>query len=353
MGRPVSGGRCSPQSVVRAPQPSCGPARGVAQVLGEELQVPARVACVAHAAPSVAAGDAGSARQPRGRGVEVTGGVRGVVARRRARHDDREARVLGELAPRRELAEDLAVLRPRLRGEARRALRPCARGVRVVEAEPSDREDGLRRALPQPHAERVALAAGRRGVERDGDGLLGDEPRAERVDERLGRERGRALGRRHVDVHLAPVLVDAARGQQRGRVAAARAQLVLARAARPKAARRAPSARGARATAAPLAAAAGRLRGGELARAQRVGGLVRARAPSKSAATSAGASSGATRWRSAVHWPEFSISADTRAASATAGVRRVAIMVLGPPVDASVAGTSSLTARATAREPVR
>ncbi len=43
---------------------------------------------------------------------------------------------------------------------------------------------------------------------------------------------------------------------------------------------------------------------------------------------------GATTRRSAVHWPLFSIVADTRIASLTAGVSfEVATRVLGPPVE--------------------
>mmetsp|Transcript_3014 Transcript_3014/g.6826 ORF Transcript_3014/g.6826 Transcript_3014/m.6826 type:complete len:406 (+) Transcript_3014:849-2066(+) len=62
---------------------------------------------------------------------------------------------------------------------------------------------------------------------------------------------------------------------------------------------------------------------------------------------------GATRCLRAVHWPLFSMHADTRAASLTGGVHSEATRVLGPPVEAKVRGLSSLRAHATSRLPVK
>lgn len=48
-----------------------------------------------------------------------------------------------------------------------------------------------------------------------------------------------------------------------------------------------------------------------------------------------------------MHWPLFSIWVASRVAAWTWGVNAVATMVLGPPVDAKVAGSSALTCAAT------
>mmetsp|Transcript_40276 Transcript_40276/g.110845 ORF Transcript_40276/g.110845 Transcript_40276/m.110845 type:complete len:344 (-) Transcript_40276:1023-2054(-) len=125
-------------------------------------------------------------------GEEAVVRVLGVVSWRRRRDDHREMRVGLQSRPWRELAEALAVLWPRLRGE--RWLLQCSNAI-YDEA----------RALKNRQSELCASIHSQR------NGLLVVQPMAKPHQECFGLKVLRQ-GRRHVDDWLAPALIDLARG---------------------------------------------------------------------------------------------------------------------------------------------